>query len=124
MPDTRIPPALMKRHTEEFDKLVQNTAFSVVFGSARTAGPETAVKHAQLATEEGGLGLKSLAANADVTYLSAWNDTMREVKEGRLPQTALGGLTADKLRAVEEVLQIESTLDNVKQSLMEFDTMR
>ena len=49
---------------------------------------------------------------------------MREVKEGRLPQTALGGLTADKLRAVEEVLQIESTLDNVKQSLMKLDTMR
>ena len=76
-----IPPALMKRHAEEFDKLVQNTAFSLVFGSPRTAGPETAVKHARLAAEEGGLGLKSLAANADITYLSAWNDTMREVKE-------------------------------------------
>ena len=76
-----IPPALMKRHVEEFDKLVQNTAFSLVFGSPRTAGPETAVKHARLAAEEGGLGLKSLAANADITYLSAWNDTMREVKE-------------------------------------------
>ena len=33
-------------------------------------------------------------------------------------------MTADKLRAVEEVLQIESTLNNVKQSLMELDTMR
>ena len=48
----------------------------------------------------------------------------REVKEGRLTQTAIDVITADKLRAVDAVLQIESTLDNVKRSLMKLDTIR
>ena len=69
----------MEQHAEKFDKLVRNTAFSLVFGSPRTAGPETAVKHARLAAEEGGLGLKSLAANADVTDKIA---ARREAREG------------------------------------------
>ena len=43
---------------------------------------------------------------------------MREVKEEPLPQTAIGGMAANKLRAAEEVPKIVSTLDMVKQDAM------
>ena len=59
----------------------------------------------RLATEEGGLGLKSLTANLEVTYLSAWNDTMREAVECRLPPAALAFMQADKLSRHEGACQ-------------------
>ena len=64
--------------SKKFDTLVEDTAFALVFGPNRKAGPAYSTRHMRLATEEGGLGLKSLAANLEVIYLSAWNDTMRE----------------------------------------------
>ena len=46
------------------------------------------------------------------------------MKEENIPQTAIGVMTADKPQAVDEVLRIYSTLDNVERNLMKLDIMR
>ena len=69
----------------------------------------------RLATEEGGLGLKSLAANLEVIYLSAWNDTMREAVERRLPLVALTFMQADNLQSHEGIFRLQSTMRKVKE---------
>ena len=89
-----LPPALMKRHAEEFDKLVQKGLFPGLW-IAKNSRAGDCSKTRSISHRRRGPGLKSLAANADVTYLSAWNDIMREVKEVLLPQTTIGGMTAE-----------------------------
>ena len=68
-----LPPEMMKEHAEKFDTLVEDTAFALVSGPNRKAGPVYSTRRMCLATKEGGLGLKSLAANLEVVEFLLMN---------------------------------------------------